>query len=130
MKWGQAHRKAGKGSHCLGRMAAGGEEKRKKGWESHPVLLYKHGFMTHCPPLEATHSATNSWVASSMQLEDCCSSRPPRKSLLGPWGGGGELEGWSSAPGLVRGGAVGGQRPPSWTCPVTRRHAHLRTPVT
>lgn len=129
MKWRRAHGKAGKASHCLGKMAAGGEEERK-GWESHPVLLFKHGFMTHCPPPEAAHSATNSWVASSRQLEDCCSSLP-RKSLLGPWSGGGELEGWSSAPGLVRGGgAVGDQHSPSWTCPVTRCHAHLRTPVT
>lgn len=101
MKWGQAHRKAGKGSHCLGRMAAGGEEKRKKGWESHPVLLYKHGFMTHCPPPEATHSATNSWVASSMQLEDCCSSARRGSPCWGPgvgvgsWRAGVQPLGWS-----------------------------------
>lgn len=104
----------------MSRMAAGGEEERKK----RGGLPYKHGFMTQCPPPEAAYSATDSWVASSRQLEGCCPS-VPRKSWLGPWGGG---RGWSSASGLVRGGgAVGDHSRPSWTHPETRCHAHRRS---
>lgn len=117
---------AGRGRHCLDRMAAGMEEEEQGGrhiqaaWQARP--------MRHCPPPEAAVvPQAAGWFPAGWKLLPL----PPQEVLLGALGREREAGGLEFSPGLVSGeGTVGDQGPPNWTCPEIRFLAHLRAPMT